>query len=108
MVAVTPERPDNSLTTTEKNALTFPILTDTDNAFAKALGIAFDMPEALVEVYKKFGLDLPGNNATDEWALPIPATFVVATDGTIKLSHVDRNYTTRLEPADAVAALKGA
>jgi peroxiredoxin len=106
LVAVTPEKPDNSLSTTEKNALTFPVLTDNENAFAKALGIAFELPKPLQELYGKFGMDLPGLNAGSGWSLPIPATFVVNADGKIVLADVDVNYTRRLEPSDALAALK--
>lgn len=106
LVAVTPEKPDNSLSTTEKNALTFPVLTDNENAFAKALGIAFELPKPLQELYGKFGMDLPGLNAGSGWSLPIPATFVVDGDGRIVLADVDLNYTRRLEPTDALAALK--
>lgn len=106
LVAVTPEKPDNSLSTTEKNALTFPVLTDNENAFAKALGIAFELPKPLQELYGKFGMDLPGLNAGSGWSLPIPATFVVDANGKIVLADVDVNYTRRLEPTDALAALK--
>ncbi len=106
LVAVTPEKPDNSLSTIEKNALTFPVLTDDKNAFAKALGIVFELPAALQELYGKFGMDLPALNADSGWTLPIPATFVVGADGVIALSHVERDYRTRLEPAEAVAAMK--
>lgn len=106
LVAITPEKPDNSLSTTEKNALTFPVLTDNGNAFAKALGIAFELPAPLQELYGKFGMDLPGLNAGTGWTLPIPATFVVDANGKIVLADVDVNYTRRLEPSEAVAALK--
>lgn len=106
LVAVTPEKPDNSLSTSEKNALTFPVLTDNENAFAKALGIAFELPKPLQDLYGKFGMDLPGLNAGSGWSLPIPATFVVDADGKIVLADVDVNYTRRLEPSDTLAALK--
>ncbi|MGD1935168.1 MAG: peroxiredoxin-like family protein [Candidatus Phaeomarinobacter sp.] len=105
LVAVTPEKPDNSLSTTEKNALTFPVLTDNENSFAKALGIVFELPAPLQALYGKFGMDLPGLNAGSGWTLPIPATFVVGADGKIVLAGVDTNYTRRLEPSEAVAAL---
>lgn len=106
LVAVSPEKPDNSLSTAEKNEVKFPVLSDTENAFAKSLGIVFELTEALQQVYAGAGLDLPNFNADSGWTLPIPATFVVGADGTIILSHVERNYRTRLEPAEAVAALR--
>lgn len=105
LVGVTPEKPDNSLSTQEKNELSFPILTDAQNGFAKALGIAFNMPEELVALYSGFGLDLPNFNEGTGWSLPIPATFVADASGKILLADVDQDYTRRLEPADALAAL---
>ena len=106
LVAITPEKPDNSLTTIEKNELKFPVLTDAGNAFANALGITFELPIALQKVYAGFGLDLPSVNADSGWMLPIPATLVVSKDGQIALSHVDRDYTKRFEPSEALAALR--
>ncbi|MEM9668045.1 MAG: peroxiredoxin-like family protein [Pseudomonadota bacterium] len=106
LVAVTPEKPDNSLTTVEKNELSFPVLTDDGNSFAKALGIVFELPPELQKLYGGFGMDLPQLNAGSGWTLPIPATIVVAGDGTIKLADVDRDYTRRLEPSLALEALK--
>ena len=37
---------------------------------------------------------------------PIPATYVIGTDGTIALAYVDVDYQNRLEPADILAALQ--
>lgn len=106
LAAITPEKPDGSLSTVEKHALKFPVLTDAGNDFAKSLGIAFELPTELQALYGKFGMDLPSINAGTGWTLAIPATYVVASDGKIVLAHVERDYTTRLEPSEAVAALK--
>ncbi len=40
--------------------------------------------------------------------LPIPATFVVGTDGVIKARHVDPDYRRRMEIDDLLATLKSA
>jgi peroxiredoxin len=39
LVAVSPETPDNSLTTAQKNELTFAVLSDANGTLADALGI---------------------------------------------------------------------
>ncbi len=106
LVAISPEKPDNSLSTTEKNALTFPVLTDTGNRFAKAVGIAFELPIGLQKLFSGFGMDLEELNADTGWALPVPATFVVDGSGEIVLADVDPDYTRRLEPSDALGALE--
>jgi len=66
------------------------------------------VPEALRELYAQFGHALPAINGSPEWSLPIPATFVIGADGRIILSHVEADYRLRLEPADAMAALRRA
>ena len=105
LVAVTPEKPDNSLTTAEKNELSFPVLTDTANQFAKALGIVFELQGELKDIYQGFGLNLPNLNAESGWTLPIPAVYVVGADGKILFADVDLDYRRRAEPSDALAAL---
>jgi len=106
LAAITPEKPDSSLSTAEKNNLAYPVLTDDGNMLAAALGIVFEMPENLVGVYKKFKLDLSERNAGTGWSLAIPAVYVVAKGGQIVLASVDRDYTHRLEPALALEAMR--
>jgi len=106
LVAITPEKSDNSLSTIEKNALAFPVLTDEGNAFAKAMGIAFELPLGLQELFSRFGMNLPDLNIDTGWALPVPATFVVDSTDRIVLAEIDVDYTRRLEPTEAIEALR--
>lgn len=106
LVAISPETPDRAMTTAEKNAVTYPVLTDPRNSLAEALGIVFDLPPELAKLYEMFGNNLPEANGEAGWRLPIPATYVVGADGHIVFAHVSRDYRTRAEPADAIAALK--
>lgn len=106
IVAITPEKPDHALTTIEQNTLDFPVLTDTSNAFAKSMGIAFELPGGLQALFRQFGMNLSDLNDDTGWALPVPATFVVDSTDRIVLADVDVDYTRRLEPTDAVAALR--
>jgi peroxiredoxin len=106
LVAISPESPDRATTTAEKNAVTYPVLTDPQNSLAEALGIVFDLPKELAALYESFGNNLPEAHGEAGWRLPIPATYVVGADGVIVFAHVARDYRTRAEPADAIAALK--
>lgn len=105
LVAVSPETPDNALSTIEKNDLAFPVLSDVGGALADALGIRFELSETVLGFYKKAGHDLPARNGDGRWSLPMPATFVVARGGAIKAAFVDPDYRTRMNPDDALAAL---
>lgn len=108
LVAVSPQKPDDSLSTAEKNELKFPVLTDPGNGFAKALGISFELPEEVIKLHTQLGDNMPERNPGAGWTLPIPAVYVVDCDGTILLAHVDSNFSERLEPDLALAALKSA
>ncbi|QYU68071.1 SUMF1/EgtB/PvdO family nonheme iron enzyme [Leptolyngbya sp. 15MV] len=59
LVAVTMELPDHSLSTVEKNALAFPVLSDPGGALAAALGIRFTLSETVRPFYEKAGHALP-------------------------------------------------
>jgi len=104
LVAITPERPDHSLTTVEKNELDFPVLTDLGSKFSENIGLAFTLAEELKPIYQNFGIDVQKHNG--DFKLPIPATFVL--DSKLKVLHksVDVNYTTRLEPQEILNFIK--
>ncbi|MDA8027342.1 MAG: peroxiredoxin-like family protein [Actinomycetota bacterium] len=106
LVAISPQTPDNSLSTAEKLELAFPVLSDDGNHVADSFGLVFTIPEDLREVYAGFGLDLPKANGDDTFQLPMPATYVLRTDGTVAWRFADADYTKRAEPDDVIAALK--
>jgi peroxiredoxin len=106
LVAISPQTPDESLSTAEKNALAFPVLSDAGSATARSFGIAYDLAEELRPIYARFGHALPDKNGDESWILPIPATYVIGTDGRIALAFVDVDYRNRLEPAEILTALQ--
>lgn len=106
LITISPEKPDNSLSTVEKNNLQFEVLTDTDNKLAREFGIVFEFPEYLEDTYNGFGLDLKKYNNTSKVELPLPATYVVDKKGTIRYAFADEDYTLRANPEDILEALK--
>ena len=48
LIAISPQRPDNSLSTIEKNELAYPVLSDSALHAAEKFGIAFTLPPELV------------------------------------------------------------
>ncbi|MGO7042273.1 peroxiredoxin-like family protein [Rhizobium acaciae] len=106
LIAISPQKPDGSLSTTEKNNLTFDVLSDAGNAVARKFGLVYQMPVDLKSAYASFGVDLAAINGDDSWELPIPATFVIGRNGRVVLSHAETDYRKRL-PTDAIVdALK--
>jgi peroxiredoxin len=106
LVAVSPQTPDNSIGMAEKNELTYPVLSDVGLHVARAYGVAFDLPPELVELYQRqWNNDLVKWNGEGGWSLPIPATYLIGTDGRIALAHVDPDYRDRLDPETVLARL---
>ncbi|GAA3788090.1 peroxiredoxin-like family protein [Streptomyces chiangmaiensis] len=105
LVAVSPQIPDESLTLAEKHDLASDVLSDIGSDTAQQYGLAFDLPDDVAAVYDKLGFDLQRVNAGHPRTLPLPATYVIDRDGTIRWAFVDIDYTTRAEPADILAAL---
>jgi peroxiredoxin len=106
LVAVSPQTPDESLSTAEKNELAFSVLSDVGSATAKSFGIAYDLAEELRLIYARFGHALPEKNGDESWVSPIPAIYVIDRNCTIALAFVDVDYRNRLEPAEILSALQ--
>ena len=87
------------------DALNFPVLSDMDLAFAASLDLVVYMGEELRELYLSDGIDVGAYQLTDGWFLPIPATFVIETDGRVLARHVEPDFRRRMEVTDILQAL---
>lgn len=106
LIAVAPETPDHTLSTQEKNGLTFEVLCDRGNEVARLFGIVFQLPVDLRKVYAGFGKDISKVNGDESFELPIPATYVIGTDRKIRKAFLDPNYTKRLDPLHIIEVLR--
>jgi peroxiredoxin len=86
----------------------FPILTDIDNGYAMSLNLAFWVGPEMQELMTGAGWDVSLSQGSDTWLLPIPATFVVDTNGRIAERFLDPDYRKRVAIEDLLAALKKA
>lgn len=105
LVAISPELPDASLTTIEKNELEFTVLYDPEAEYAKSLGIVFTLPESLKPIYAEFGIDVEQHNGPEQFDLPLAATFIIDKNGKVIFADVNADYTYRAEPSEVVKIL---
>ena len=73
---------------------------------ARKFGIVMTVTERLRPIYESFGIDLPASNGDETYELPMPATFAIDRHGIIVVAFVDADYTKRMEPSEAIAALR--
>ncbi len=106
IVAVSADRPENVEKSVEKHDLKYTLLSDSSKAAAKAFGLAFRVDDKILDAYKKFGINLAKASGVNDDVLPVPAVFIVGTDGTIIFEYVNPNYKVRLNAQVLLAILK--
>ncbi|HXH45470.1 MAG TPA: peroxiredoxin-like family protein [Bradyrhizobium sp.] len=105
LVAISPQTQANSRKSQRDNKLGFPILSDPGAEVAARFGLRFKLPGDLIEVYRQFGNDLTKANDEPSGVLPMPARYVIGTDGTIAYAEVNPDYTRRPDPSELLPVL---
>jgi peroxiredoxin len=105
LVAISPQTPANSRKSQRDNKLDFPILSDPGAAVADKFGLRFSLPDDLIKVYRQFGADLAEVNDDPSGVLPMPARYVIGTDGVIAYAEVNPDYTWRPDPSELLPVL---
>jgi peroxiredoxin len=105
MIAVSPQKPDGSLSAAQTNQLTYAVVSDPGNQLASSLGILTAASAEAAAAQQKLGLDVAEHNADGGLTLPMPTTVVVDAIGVIRWIDVHPNYTTRSEVPDILAAV---
>ncbi|WP_298238519.1 peroxiredoxin-like family protein [uncultured Algibacter sp.] len=101
VLAISPQKPDDALSITQKNELKFEVLSDSNQEVIKAYNLQFDPGD---DYHQR--RDLSVLNGDGSVTLPVPATFVIDTDFTILAAHVEANYTERMSPLEILKVLK--
>ena len=107
LVAISPQLPDQTLTTAQKNELEFDVLSDVGNKVAQQFGLLFTLDKRIQELYTGFGIDFEHTYGDKTYQLPLPATYVINQEGVITYAFLNEDYTLRAEPSDVMAALDG-
>jgi peroxiredoxin len=106
LLSVSPETLESLRQTAQESEVSFPLLSDATNATARAYGLVYRIPEALRAVYEGLGLDLPARNGDVSFELPVPATYLIDSEGVVRRAFIEPDWTQRGEPADFVESLK--
>lgn len=105
LVALSPQTSDYSEELKSNHNLEFELLTDKNNALAKQLGIAFELQNYVIPTYNSLGIELSEYNENNNNELPVPAVFVIDTNGSITYKFVDTNYMNRINLQELIEQL---
>lgn len=103
ILAISPDRPEALQPTTDKNDLSYELLSDRGMIAASAYGVAFRMSDKVLARYKEWGFDLaPVPGEPDARWLPVPAVFLIDAEGVVRFVHTNPNYKERIDPTELV------
>jgi len=105
VVGVTPETTDNIDKTVDKTHASFSIVQDKGYSIMKAYDVNYTVDDALNAKLKSYGIDLEKNNGNTDHVLPVPATYVINSSGTIIYVHFNKDYTKRASVSSILAVL---
>lgn len=106
LIAISPQLPDETLSTAQKNGLEFDVLCDVSNKVAEQFGLLFTLDERIQALYTQFGIDFDHYYGYKSFKLPLPATYVINQEGVITYAFLSEDYTLRAEPIDVMTALE--
>lgn len=105
LVAISPQLPDYTAKMVKKNGLEFDVLSDVGCQVGLEYGVDFVLDKDLRPLYDNFGINISRINGDGSFKLPVPATYVVDTDGTVLYSFVNTDYAKRAEPEEILKAI---
>jgi peroxiredoxin len=105
LIAITPELLKHSVELKRDSGARFPILSDIDNGYALSMNLAIWVDDAMSSLIDAAGWNIPSYTGGSAWVLPIPATFVVGSDGVITARDIDPDYRRRMDLDELTAAV---
>ncbi|TPM88568.1 peroxiredoxin family protein [Mesorhizobium sp. B2-1-5] len=108
LAVVTPETGQFPRQLKRSLGLDLKVLSDVDYGVALSYGILFRVPDEIKAHYSGLGFDFGARHGSPVWMLPIPATYIIDTEGRIRSASVEPDFTMRAEPAQILASLRRA
>lgn len=105
LVAVSPESPENSKNTHKEKELGYEVLSDLKSEISRKMNVGYRVPEYLLSTYKSMGFDLKDHNKTEDVYLPIPATYVIDSDFTVKYAWSSEDFKERADVGEILKAI---
>lgn len=104
VVAVSPDRPEAMRESMQKNNVNYTLLSDSDIQLASAFGLAFEVDKKTRQKYQEYGIDLQRASGNDHHSLPVPAVYLIDTQGKIHFAFSDPDYKVRLDSQELLNA----
>ncbi len=101
MVAVSPDRPEKLQESIGEHELSYTLLSDSDIRLARALGLAFRVDDQTHSMLLGHDIDIEAASGRSHRVLPVPAVYLIDTEGTIRFAQWNPDYRERIS-GDAI------
>jgi peroxiredoxin len=108
IVAITPEIQTYTARHKAAAEASFRFLSDIDNGYSASINLVIWVGDEVKRAMSSIGRDLDRYQGNASWFLPIPATFVVGSDGIIVARFVDPDYRRRMAVEQIVKSVRRA
>lgn len=105
IVGVSPQTIRQSDFTQGQHEIPYPLLNDDGCKVAEKFGLAYTIPPWHQEHYRSVLVNIPFVNGDQSWKLILPATYVLAGDGTVLFAEGYADFRVRPEPEEVLRYL---
>jgi len=98
LLAISPQSASAASAMRRDHAVDFPLLIDREARASERYGLLFELPAEIREMSQQSGFEPVLRDGSEEWLIPVPATYVIGEDQRVRYSFLDINYRNRLDP----------
>ena len=96
ILAVSADSPESLSQSKQKHEMGYVLLSDHSMKGAMSLGLAWQVNADNLKMFKEYGIDLEKASGEKHHILPVPAAYIVGTDGKISFAYVNPDYEVRV------------
>ncbi|GAA5213350.1 peroxiredoxin-like family protein [Corallincola platygyrae] len=99
LLAISPDTPEQLNETLGERELAYQLLSDRALEASEGFGLAFFLDDKTSKRYRgKMGAIFATPEGDERIVLPVPAAYVIDTEGTVQFNYVHPNYKVRIQP----------
>jgi peroxiredoxin len=104
-IGIMPDPPEHIARIAQERGITYPLLTDPANGFARSCGLAYELSPNHIRIHLERGRDFRALHDDTTWRLPVPAVLVVAQDARIAFAFADVDPARWPDPEELLRSL---
>jgi peroxiredoxin len=108
ILAISPDKPEKLKESLDKHQINYILLSDRTMELTEKFGLAYRVNQQTLSALDKNGKNLDSNTGNSLHMLPVPAAYVVDTQGVIHFVYYNPDITVRVNPADLLKAAQEA